>query len=727
MKDNIYIKIDEEYLDLQDDISVQFVLNSPLFDDDVLKGDYTYPFSLHLKSQKNRKLTGRPDDVKNSYALKNRIDCTLGLLGKEYDSYLKIISAERDNKVTVAVFVKDSKLVKSKETSIRSFDYGSVNLEITGQYKEVHFSWNRDGGAPTYQPLNIQYLAINGFIYFADYITGHASGDLMSGADYEATLDLIILRINADTSNNKVVASRSPVYSNQYWGPYFGIKLVSTIQGKYAPLYLSDNWSTYNPKWLEMRYNNEVDTGEVMINYMNEVVKGINGEKRFIFAPLYFEQLYTNLDFEHRNDLKVNFIGPASYEFDHYVNEWNANDNSFRRNRITNPNTTSVIPLPFLKHIVYTLFEKIGYKVQGSFFKDEELSRLVFYNTATLDRLQSLTWLAPVYYPPYHYYRIPTNVFDDKIIISNHIPDITISKLISLIRKTFGCYVIFNSDSKDLIIGLLIDVINDPEVIDWSNKTLAFEKLIPREQTGVTLKYTNDPTDFALKDIVPSINGFKIKTPVASAVDLPKLENQENDLRLVLNENAYYIATFENKLGDIIWEWNFYSLNVYDFVYKGGSLQIDSGNSLTLMVKKGGVELPYFNQLAKTSAYNQINQEFTPRLMIYRGFKTFTVDNSGMTATFPTISRTADALDKYSLEWDGEKGLFNKFYAPWLEFITNAVPVEKQLDLNKSEIANLKWDKFYRMEGVNYLISQIKFTVQKNKISTVSANMYAKT
>lgn len=696
MKDKIYIKIQNEFLVIGDKVSIPFVWNSPLFDAEILKGSYSYPFNLSLKSETNRRLLGRPDDVKNTEKIKKRIDCILGLFGKEYAAYITISAAGRSESAVCAIFMKDSAVTAARDKSIRSFDLGTIDVSNDSSFKEMHINWASSLSPDVATGLDVN-VELNNINYQCSV---HALDPITSSSTWTDCLDDLISQINADTAIHNLHASRGPEVTIGDGFPM--LKVVSTIPGNDSQVLITKVYDQTPPAFYPFIYfQSTYNNGSVLIEYMNDTVAGI-GDQRIVFSPMYFDNLYTD----------------ELYLWNHVANYWNGTTFTTQDGDYGVP----VIPLPYFKHVCSEIYKNMGYTITGDFFKDPELSELVFFSAKPADNIQPVT-IQATYLDPIDIRKV--NVYADIIPIAEQLPDMTVSQMINMHRNTLGVYYIFNNEEKYIRIGFLKNVLKKSGYIDWNSKTIYKETVKPLEQTGVTLKYNNDPNDNALKTQIPSIDGYPVKATVATFEDLPTSNNHENDLRLVLEDNSYYRASFVLEMDAYVWQWSFYSVNLYDYVYEGGSLSIESGNSLHMMIIQSKIPMPYFDQKATSVPYNQPALSFTSRLMLYRGMKTHT-EGLDTPVTSPTITREADSTEQYSLQWNGEKGLYEQQWKGWLHFLSNSVPVEKLFYLNDSDLNNIVWDEWYRTEGVNYLLKTVKFSVTKSSISVVTAELYAK-
>ena len=79
----------------------------------------------------------------------------------------------------------------------------------------------------------------------------------------------------------------------------------------------------------------------------------------------------------------------------------------------------------------------------------------------------------------------------------------------------------------------------------------------------------------------------------------------------------------------------------------------------------------------------------------------------------------------FSLRYPGPNGLFNLYWKDWVNWIMDdrkSVKIEKQMDF--IELKNLDFTKRYRINGINYLVSEIAVTLNKSSIKSAQLKCF---
>lgn len=70
------------------------------------------------------------------------------------------------------------------------------------------------------------------------------------------------------------------------------------------------------------------------------------------------------------------------------------------------------------------------------------------------------------------------------------------------------------------------------------------------------------------------------------------------------------------------------------------------------------------------------------------------------------------------------RGLVPQFLSEYLYFMKHRKPLEFVLEMEVADIANIKWQKYYKIAGYRLLIDKISFDVTNNGIGLVTMNVY---
>ena len=79
-----------------------------------------------------------------------------------------------------------------------------------------------------------------------------------------------------------------------------------------------------------------------------------------------------------------------------------------------------------------------------------------------------------------------------------------------------------------------------------------------------------------------------------------------------------------------------------------------------------------------------------------------------------------------SLRYTGGNGLFNLYWKDWVNWIMDdrkGVKIEKQMDF--IELKSIDFTKRYRINGINYLISEIAVTLNKSSIKSAQLKCFS--
>jgi hypothetical protein len=79
----------------------------------------------------------------------------------------------------------------------------------------------------------------------------------------------------------------------------------------------------------------------------------------------------------------------------------------------------------------------------------------------------------------------------------------------------------------------------------------------------------------------------------------------------------------------------------------------------------------------------------------------------------------------FSLRYPGSNGLFNLYWKDWVGWMMNdrkSVKIEKQMDF--IELKSIDFTKRYRINGINYLISEVAVTLNKSSIKSAQLKCF---
>ncbi len=353
---------------------------------------------------------------------------------------------------------------------------------------------------------------------------------------------------------------------------------------------------------------------------------------------------------------------------------------------------TILIPFLYLKYVLNKLAETFGYQLQDEFFTSSiELSRLVIYNSVNLNEV--LFGLQRLYY-------------------CRLVPNVKVSEFIAGLEKWFNCS--FHVDTRQRVIRIVSnkEVLIRSEIVEFSKNILSLNQEIPEQVTGFRFLLGPDGGDKAYQAQLDAEKGITdmIKGAVQTFSDIPQ-----------------YPFTF---LGDIYYvvdtnTWWQLGVNPYSFLIEWQ--QLPAGPMLTdKFFYKWGDEKNKFETIFSSLPDKYIvvncgnlgadNQKITPRL--------FWVGMAGGWGT-PVRLRGFANNSNFSLRYTGPNGLFNLYWKDWVNWIMEtrkSVKIEKQMDF--IELKNMDFTKRYRINGINYLISEIAVTLNKSSIKSAQLKCF---
>jgi hypothetical protein len=229
---------------------------------------------------------------------------------------------------------------------------------------------------------------------------------------------------------------------------------------------------------------------------------------------------------------------------------------------------------------------------------------------------------------------------------------------------------------------------------------------------GYLMKMLADESDTYYKEKSPmqSIDAkYTIKDAVATKDDLEYDGSETNDVRLVIDENSYYVfnKSFINKDNN----WTFLCYNLLDLQDGNGDVKFDTKFSTLLPdeLSQSALANLRFDVNCRCKTFEN-DVRMSPRIVIYYG--KFTIEGHDYIVI---KSEAWDAsgnipADVFSIRWEGENGLYEKMHKQYIDW---------QLNVRKDCIAVIQWpmhlladfdfSKKYRIRGIDYLVKDIKF------------------
>lgn len=365
-----------------------------------------------------------------------------------------------------------------------------------------------------------------------------------------------------------------------------------------------------------------------------------------------------------------NFYDGDNDAWQGYVNYHDESSDVFLPVRsLTEQAQTSLVPMARLQEVMNEIFTLAGnLNITGSFFEDADWQKLIVYNNRSLEKAFSTTdFLSdPESVRNLDDYRYI--LYEPTIDLSKHLPDLTfyefITKLLNLIPLVFrvNAGTIEIDTVQELLTPGAIDLTNY-SLQDWNKKNTRY--------SGFELSYERYDT--------PEEDPHYLK-------DYSGGNTEDQTLRI----KSEFFTHYFRKLVD---------LNTVDETGGGGrawTLPIDPFPGKTVADKsKADIDL---------------------RLLFYYGHQSDSKGQSYPFASFFPANHSGTSTGAYSLEWDGEKGLYRQHWQEYIDLlmadevtIQILLPIQKLIEI-KQNITTAVYIR-HRDGSFRGLIKRLNFSV----------------
>lgn len=372
---------------------------------------------------------------------------------------------------------------------------------------------------------------------------------------------------------------------------------------------------------------------------------------------------------------KVNYFTYPSHLFSHEYN-------------------TFVI-FPFLNYVVDQVFVKSGLKENYNALKhDNALKNIALFNLNT-----EYAWHADDLIDGFRL---------DRINLRDYMPDMGSIDLFNHLENVFRCFVFYNEFDNTIDLKLFKEIINNSQVINL-NFPYRIKSLSPNDYDGYEVEYDIDSDDEFAKDYFKSIDQFNYKGEVTTSSILPSTGNSFLDMYFIIDIHKYKYWMI-NSVNPNLGTWEVYSSDRDKFKSGNGKIKINIPGVFCRET--------YLATCGNEGHWQEVDRDYSPakapefRMIFYHGI----VENKPFGSPF-NQDESGNVISNYSLEWDGDYGLKNKFHKEFLMFQENTKKIEINMQLNASILKNLDFSKKYRFANANWLLDTVKIQVTNDKIS----------
>lgn len=411
-----------------------------------------------------------------------------------------------------------------------------------------------------------------------------------------------------------------------------------------------------------------------------------------------------------------------------YQNLWGSHPSAVSKLRLANK--SSITPFLKISYLLRKMAEATNFSISNSWQIDRELQQLCAYNNHSIAK-----WTADG----------TSYILDDKLELKNHVSKTKASDFLKNLSRLFnlGIYVNFFDKSLDIVPNKII--LEQSARHDWSKKVVS-DKTITE-----SINY-------------PSRFGFAEKTP-SVLPDISKMNQYPYPSTLGNDPEGLYINTinrrYYHKPDSIHPEYIATELNNY---VQFGSIEKNSYESPLSTLPNARIFINGFGTatapgIRQKGSYKIQNGEestasFEDRLLFYRGLADFRTANGATNPFFALTYPLASAEDftvegyriktgwdssqlssnitppqyapedvKYSLNWNGSKGLYAQWWATWHEMLQRKRDVKLSIALSTKDIRAFRFQDKVRIQNKEYIVKKLRITLTEFGAATTEAEL----
>lgn len=413
------------------------------------------------------------------------------------------------------------------------------------------------------------------------------------------------------------------------------------------------------------------------------------------------------------------FSGTPFFADDKYVYNYYTGGNFETGVVLTDPASSdkhppvTMVPFVYATYVIRQIIAGQNF-LSNIFDSDTELKKLTILNQFCLDNYLQLTLGGTNY----------QNLTNRPIDLKNHVPDITVGEFLVGLKKTFCLYLYKNPFSDGIYFDAFKNLTAAAPQYDWTNLTTPDFDI--EESLGKGIKYLPPIKGDKFLEANFSMINLVRKPSVATVADLPATGNTVGDLRMVEYYPAVWIWTVTGSIGVwVYWTWAFgdYYKAPGGFELKplyAGCLPLN----LTFYPSSGTdvMIVPFINAPGSYRTWDskEVGNTLLNKLVFYRGMQP--------TANFATpypmgsshnLNYAGTVIGNYSLDWDGQYGLYNVWWKDYLQLRDASKEVTKQVNLNLSTLLNLDLRKKVRIGANNFFIRKLSLQLPLTKPAKV--------
>ena len=358
---------------------------------------------------------------------------------------------------------------------------------------------------------------------------------------------------------------------------------------------------------------------------------------------------------------------------------------------------TIIVPMLYLRYILKTIFTKLNYVFDDSFFaSDSDYNSLALFNLVDCNTAST------------GYFKYDEN----KLFLNYHVPIISLNNFLSGLESFFNIRFFINNSTRTIRLLSLDAIVKSTACTDLTKSIISFSTELEDKIKGWDVKMTIDSDDLVAEQtaIVEKDAIDHIKDSVQSVALLPPWPSSEVvDMRFVHDEGIYYR----------MWQ---------DFTWHPAPSDIGLVSLFTEVLYKDkdqSISTPFstlFSDLTTGEGIignAMINwKAVTPKLFFMK------YQLTGGSLGQPRDTANSSTATK-NLFYNGDNSLFKQNFLSFLDFRLSTKLVINVAQLGFNDLRDFDFSRKYMFRGVKYLVKSIQVTLKKDKIMPATLECYA--
>lgn len=419
----------------------------------------------------------------------------------------------------------------------------------------------------------------------------------------------------------------------------------------------------------------------------------------YIFAPLYNQRYFETA------------ITPPTGDKTNWQNWYDTDAAAFVEDEAVVP---AAMPFVRLDYLLTRIFREQGYTLDNQWQITDELRQIVLYNNYSIFTTEG-RWA-------------------EEILLANHVPDVSAVALLKATLFQFALGLFYEPFDKRVLLIPWATLIEGPEHDDWTDRS-AYEydydtdRSYPRQ-----MRYAVDDADHLSASWITPIDETHLVAGSGIQARLMYVAG-EFDVRYAATDNAYWFLASGSPGQHLGQFWKTMpavppsGASAKDFI----STLIPAYMSWSTAMD-GGVSANRFTQLLTAAVFHRgrhvmfdnVDQPLqSMRMMIYRGFQP---SDTISEVEYPMLGVTpynaqGDIIGDYALQWDGEHGIYERYWKAPHQMLQSTKRVVRSLNLSIRDLINFRFYHKIRIENQNYFITRLRYSISNRGLAVSEAEM----